>query len=236
MSDFLTEQNMMFVWACILFPNLVTHLVSYAVCVCVCVGFSEWLLSGGVGPVNVCWHIWECYCSEAFLLPVLQQSERGEVTRKHEEASHKDLSREERNKSRHVDCTFKKQPCTTSCDITLNDLHLENVSAFVQAFDANSVRWIKPSLPSEEGCGINSSAWIFANFTLIQAHLASCLYSFEVLTYLKRELGLQDRREGHTDTCRDRWHSHTTVIQLWHFCSVWFVFIFITWSLQLTEG
>lgn len=29
--------------------------------------------------------------------------------------------------------------------------------------------------------------WIAANFTLIQAHLASSLYSFEVHTYLKRE-------------------------------------------------
>lgn len=42
--------------------------------------------------------------------------------------------------------------------------------------------------PWEEGCGINSPAWIAANFTLILAHLASCLYSFEVHTYLKRRL------------------------------------------------
>lgn len=69
-----------------------------------------------------------------------------------------------------------------------NDLHHENVSANVQAFDTNPLRWIKQCWPWEEGCDINSPAWIAANFTLILAHLASCLYSFEVHTYLKRKL------------------------------------------------
>ncbi len=75
------------------------------------------------------------------------------------------------------------------------------VSAFVQAFDTNPLRWIKQCWPWEEGCGINSPAWIAANFTLILAHLASCLYSFEVHTYLKRKLSSgawTGRRDGWT--------------------------------------
>lgn len=79
-----------------------------------------------------------------------------------------------------------------------NDLCLKNVSAFVRAFDTNPLRWIKQCWPWEEGCGINGPAWIAANFTLILAHLALCLYSFEVHTYLKRELssGALTRRKG----------------------------------------